>query len=275
MFSWSCYFDISGQIVRNDPISKKVTVSGVAIGDFEEASVRDALRSQPLKWRDTSFESANQVLDVILGFKLPCAVFHSTRRTQSGEKAWSTFWEMGDSFHSIMASIEKGKVGFVKPGTILRYLLFGKCSALLNALLIEHDKSPQVLGSNGRSILRMNWVFDTDIQGDENQETYDEMWRHWGLTSRLPQVLNISPLIGAINFSTEENDSLLLLPDYLAGCFHWSKEMGTKATFCQSEIEDLKSKLVQGNGPLFREYKMEFSEKYPLKIKDNRIVRSD
>jgi len=194
MSSWSYYLDISGQIVRNDPISKNVTVGGVAIGDFEMASVRGALSSQPLKWRDTTVENANQVFDVILGFRLPCAVFHSTRITESGGKGWSTFWEMGDSFHSQMASIEKGKVGFVKPGTILKYLLFSKCSTLLTALLIKHDKSPQVLGPNGRSILKMNLIFDTDIQGDENQETYEEMWRYWGLVSRSPQVLNISPL---------------------------------------------------------------------------------
>jgi len=88
-------------------------------------------------------------------------------------------------------------------------------------------------------------------------------------------ITGVVVLIDGIDFRTEENDSLLLLPDYIAGCFHWSKEMETKATFYQSQIEGLRSKLVQGNGPLFREDKMEFSEKYPLKFKDNHIVLSD
>ena len=63
-------------------------------------------------------------------------------------------------------------------------------------------------------------VPDTDIQGNENQETFKFLWDTYAAESTLLRNLNVRLVLDKVEFRTEQNDPLLLLPDHVAGCLH-------------------------------------------------------
>jgi hypothetical protein len=116
-----------------------------------------------------------------------------------------------------LASLTKGKVGFAKPGTVMRYLAFGRCSSASVGTYLRVKGRPTVLNANGLFILYLKVVCDSDIQGEENQKAFIESWQRWSSNSKLRDGLQISPYIESVEFKTEQEEPMILIPDYIAG----------------------------------------------------------
>ena len=111
----------------------------------------------------------------------------------------------------------KRKVGFAKPGTVMRYYAFGRCSAASVAIYLKLKGRPTILDSNGFSIIYLKVVCDSDIQGEENQRAFIANWSRWASNCKLRKGLQISPYINSVDFKTEQDEPLILIPDYIAG----------------------------------------------------------
>jgi len=98
---------------------------------------------------------------------------------------------------------------------------FGKCLATSLGRYLKSYGRPIILDMNGFSALCLKIICDTDIQGQENREVFIDNWKHWGESTKLIPRLEIKPYIESIEFETEQEQNLLLLPDYLAGYVHY------------------------------------------------------
>jgi len=116
-----------------------------------------------------------------------------------------------------MSSKERSRVGFVKPATVIRYAAFGDCSGPLLAECLKRE-GPAILDSQGRGVAELAVVLVTDIQGDENQDTFKFLWETYPAKSSLLRNLNVGLVLDKVEFRTEQQDPLLLLPDHIAGC---------------------------------------------------------
>jgi hypothetical protein len=86
---------------------------------------------------------------------------------------------------------------------------------------MRREGLPRLVDQHGFGILLLRVIHDLDIQGEDNQDTFSYMWKTWAESTQMRDRLQISPTVDAVEFRTEEDDPVLLLPDYLAGLIHY------------------------------------------------------
>jgi hypothetical protein len=216
MNRYSLFLDISGGTGRKTKNHSFYTVGGVVIatGDVEKA--RAAVRLVGKKWRDTDSSSAIKMAETMLAYSMTI----SATQVRKSQPAWDRFWSDGERFHGFMASAEKSTVGFVKPSNIIRYAAFRDGSAHCLGYCVQRHGLPRIMAPNGLSPLELHVVCDMDIQGQENIDTFRYMWSEYEKHCKIKQVFRVEHKIKA-DLKTEQDEPLLLSPDFVAGCFQW------------------------------------------------------
>lgn len=263
MASWTFYLDISGRLCREDSTNPIITVAGIAIRDSEIDNIRLQIGENISKWRDASCESADIIFNILCKNRFPVVIYQSLRDSKKSKECWEKFWNTGRQYHRTSTSISKQKIGFIKAANVYKYFLFTACEARLTALIIKMRGSPTIYGADGREIIKLSFVLDTDIQGEANQAQFKNNLLRWQEETKLKTVFNISPSIDSIIFSTEQEEPILLLPDYIAGCFQWSNLQPTNR-LKKDSIVNLQECCKSEMGQYFIFYKEEFNIEYPL-----------
>jgi hypothetical protein len=212
--------DIAGRVSKESQFDKFFTVGGAIIPTGAEDNLRAAIGSDTPKWRDSNNRNLSLISDVLKDFNVHCTVV----KIEKAEPAWTAFWNAGDQLYQYLTSRTKPTPGFAKSANILKDWAFGKCLATSLGLYLKYQGRPTILDSNGFSALCLKIICDTDIQGQENREVFIGNWKHWGEITKLTPRLEIKPYIEGIEFETEQEQNLLLLPDYLAGYVHYSSD---------------------------------------------------
>jgi len=216
----SQYYDIAGRVTRESEFDSQLTVGGIIFPTSEEDKVRAAVGDDTPKWKNSNPESLSLIANIVNRCALYCIVL----KIKKSEPAWTDFWNGGERQYQYMSSRTKPKPGFAKSGNVLKYFAFGRCSAIGLGLYLKSRGKPIVLDANGFSVLCLRIVCDTDIQGQENQELFEENWKHWCSATKLTSHFGIKPYLDAVEFKTEQEENVLILPDYLAGYIHYSSD---------------------------------------------------
>lgn len=273
MIGWSFFCDIAGRVTESDP-SSWLTVSAVGIPRDEERSVREELINglgpKLVKWKYSSGEELKFVVDLVQAKPLPSVSVHIQRT----DPEWGTFWKSSREFHSKLTNTTRQKAGFVKGGTVLRYVLFCEAVASLIGMVVREFGAGRVVDSGGLLPLSINLVYDREIEDPESQSSLAEQFSHWAKTSRFRDRLGIAPNVATV-FTTEQEEPLLLLPDFIAGAAHTrllvskgeSSNIDQTLTEAAIELEFIPSRV-------FRESEKRFSDLYPLAFKQGQVVRS-
>jgi len=162
---------------------------------------------------------------------------------------------------------------FMQPGVVMRYYLLSECSALLLGLSIRGGKLSNIIDASGLRSLELEIVADSDIQGDLNKCEFENIWRKWATTTRLRDILHIGPEIDAVRIETEQQDPLLLLPDYLAGVSHYEASVNSvipPIDLPATQIDALFDRLREAAGNRLQQ--CYFDKKYPT---IERTIESD
>lgn len=214
------FYDIAGRVSKESQFDRFFTVGGAIIPTEQEDQARDAIGRDTPKWRDTNDRYLSLVIDILKNFKVYCTVV----KIEKTEPAWSKFWNAGNQQYQYLSSRTKPKPGFAKSANVLKDWAFGKCLATGLGLYLQDQGRPTILDPNGFSILYLKIICDTDIQGQENREVFEDNWKHWCKATKLTPHLEIKPYLDCVEFKTEQEDNLLLVPDYLAGYIHYSSD---------------------------------------------------
>lgn len=215
----SLFYDISGRVSKESQYDTFFTVGGAIIPTGKEDLVRAAIGENTPKWRDTNDLCISVIVDVLKKFTIHCTVV----KIKKTEPAWTDFWGVGDQQYQYLSSRTKPKPGFAKSANVLKDWAFGKCSATGLGLYLKSQGKPVVLDPNGFSALYLKIVCDTDIQGQENRQVFEDNWKHWCRVTKLTPRLEIKPHI-EVEFKTEQEEPLLMLPDYIAGYIHYNSD---------------------------------------------------
>lgn len=253
-------YDISGQVTKESTYDSYFTVGGAIIPTANENRVRDLLKQNIPKWKNATTQSLSIVANTIEENNIYCTVVI----VEKSQPEWDTFWENGKDQHNNLAKKLKAKVGFAKSGNIVRNLSIGRCTIIGLGALIKSIDKPTILDQNGYAVLNLKIICDTDIQGGENQEVYKTSWERWCKNTKVQPALNIKPKLYSIDFMIEQDEPLIFLPDYLAGCIH-CKASGGKTNLPENlkylEVEEF-IKLIESKGKMLIE-SFKFSEIYP------------
>ena len=214
----SLFYDIAGRLSKDSQIDKFFTVGGIIIPTCDEVSIRNAIGRDMPKWTNSNPASLSLIANIFRNHAIHCTVV----KIQKTEPAWTNFWNAGEKQSRHLSSKTKSKTGFAKPANVLKYLSLSKCFAISLGLYIRLQGVPNILDQHGFSALCLKVVCDTDIQGQENQQVLKKDVEDWCKDTSLTTQLEIKPYIEVIEFQTEQEDILLLLPDYFAGYVHYS-----------------------------------------------------
>jgi hypothetical protein len=260
------YIDISGRITQN---SNRITTAAVALSNADESVIKDFIVNKKFpKWRNATIKDVNDIITIILKYQLTCAVFQSTVFSKEAKLFWANFWGKGIDFLNKAYIIDKVSLKELKSPNVLKYYFLGRCISLLIATRMKTMRKI-IYDSHGLKIMRFNIISDTDIQGEENQKFFKYLWEEWSKKTRIKDILGFLPVINEITFETEQDEPLLILPDYLAGLFNWDKNMINNLPFHQNEIDNHKSLIKDGLNILFNFKKEPFKEIYPLDFDPN------
>lgn len=204
--------DISGRISEEKRDADRITAAAVCLPSGALSHVRKKILPQLPKWRDASDADVKLAVDIVLSEALGIGVYSIEK---SGAK-WDQFWTDA----SDIRVRTRGKISFVKAAYQIKCLMFTTSTALACASAI---KTGNVVSASTRQhglSTRETLIFDSEIDGADNVEVFKHIWHVMNAGQPLTESLGIKRTIESVQIVTEQQDRLLLLPDYVAGIAH-------------------------------------------------------
>lgn len=204
--------DISSRIAQERRNADRITAAAVCLPTGALSHIRKRIPSDLPKWRDASDTAVELVSDIVLREALGIAVYSLDK---TGDK-WDQFWADAESKYSEL----RGKVSVVKAAYQIKCLMYVKSIALSFAGAAAGKNL--VLSSNPKHRISTNetLILDKEIDGDYNVEVFQNIWNLLNAGSQLSEELGIRRNFDELRFATEQEDRLLMLPDYVAGIAH-------------------------------------------------------
>ncbi|CAN7537163.1 hypothetical protein LJR066_003647 [Acidovorax sp. LjRoot66] len=205
--------DIAGRFHR-DGANLSVTTGGVAIAADRADYVRSLLPTGLPKWGQCTFAQAKEVGRILARECL--AVGAITRYL--GTTAWERFWEDSAAHESMLNRLQGGKAGLLKPANIARILAFIEGAAVASGHAAYLSKAIETAKANGPITIGQTLIFDDEL-GGESRESFMELWNGARPQSRT-QAVGVTFKTCEVRLTTEQDEPLLMLPDYVAGLHH-------------------------------------------------------
>lgn len=205
--------DIAGQFHRAGT-NLSVTTGGVAIAADRADYVRSLIPPGLPKWGQCNLAQANDVVRIVAR---ECLAIGAVTR-DLGNTAWQNFWEDSADHEAVLNRLQGGKAGLLKPANIARSMALidgavvasGHAAYLSNA--IERAKA------NGPISINQTLIFDDELAG-ESREFFMELWNGARPQSRT-EAVGVTFKTFDVRMATEQDEPLLMLPDYVAGLHH-------------------------------------------------------
>jgi hypothetical protein len=212
--SWTIFSDIAGQVSErvDNPI---VTIAAVAVARADIGEARRQLVAgfggQPRKWRDGRVTGFANIARVATDFQIRTAAWQLYRQSEQ----WRQFYEQAQVFHEEATSRSGERLTFLKGDDSMRMFLFIRASDHLvgNLLKARYPWAPAA------ATIDIEYVVDSDFKTCETRALFQWATTQWAETTALRRLLGVVPRARAY-VETEEEEPLLLLPDYIAGVFH-------------------------------------------------------
>lgn len=205
--------DIAGRFHR-DGANLSVTTGSVAIAADRADHVRSLLPPGLPKWGKCTFAHAKEVGQILARECLAaCAV---TRDLAT--PAWQRFWKDSEDHESMVYRLQGGKAGLLKAANLARTyaLMDGATAASGHAACLS--KAMERAKADGPLTIGQTLIFDDELHG-ESRESFMELWNGARPQPRTQEV-GITFKTCDARFATEQDEPLLMLPDYVAGLYH-------------------------------------------------------
>lgn len=213
--------DIAGRFTR-DGANLSVTTGGVAIASDRADYIRSLLPPGLPKWGRCTLAQAKEVGRIVARECL--AVGAITRDLAT--PAWQRFWEDSAAHEHMLNRLQGGKAGLLKPANIARTMALidgavvasGHAAYLSNAIERANAHGPITIGQT--------LIFDDEL-GGESRESFMELWNGARPQPRT-QAVGVTFKTCDVRLTTEQDEPLLLLPDYVAGLHHCVQLAGAR-----------------------------------------------
>jgi hypothetical protein len=205
--------DIAGRFHRAGS-NLLVTTGGVAIAADRADYVRSLLPSGLPKWGQCTLTQAKDVVQIVARECL--AVGAVTRDLAT--PAWHRFWEDSADHESMLNRVQGGKAGLLKPANIARTIALIDGAVVASGHAAYLSKAIERAEANGPVIIDQTLIFDDEL-GGESREFFMELWNGARPQPRT-QAVGVTFKTCDVRMTTEQDEPLLMLPDYVAGLHH-------------------------------------------------------
>lgn len=240
--------DIAGRVARETHGADTVTVGGVCIPTGAISFIRKKIPNDFPKWRNASDSDIEFILKILLRESL--SISGTVLRKSSN--TWDSFWKDAEATHAKTSQLSSGTMSFVKAATIIKFALFGMSSALATAHAIKIGGIPNSIHRGKKLLIERSLVFDKEIEGKDNLEALVSIVEASNLHQPKMNQLGVCIKTVDVKLSTEQQEPLLLLPDYVAGIVHAA----------HSTVDTLSASNVSNDGARSAKADLQKSKKY-------------
>lgn len=262
--SWTIVCDVAGRVTRGDVASPFVTVAAVAL----TPEVRDAVRGRivrvfdgkPAKWSVAGHAGLSKVIALVSKYSLPVLI----KKVHRAE-AWKKFWRDGDEFGKRMESLVGERTRYLASDAIMKTILFISAFGAMTGYLMAVRRVPEVARPDQRVGVEFTLINDMDIEDAETRRLFASYVEDWPNVTGFMAELGVEPHT-TVRFEHEQDEPLLLLPDYLAGAFHHADERAnlTKPVAPPDQVRATIEAFSRRHGRLLVVQDGAFQDPYPL-----------
>lgn len=208
------FVDIAGRVARSVPGNQYVTAAAVA---YLSDSVVENTGQVPVglpKWRSCTVQGAEDVVSLVSRRAVAIGIYSINKNTEK----WDRFWEDEKPLQEAILRQDNRNAGFVKPANVIKSTLIGGAIAVAmgHALAITPDV---VVDLHGQRLIERTIVCDQEIEDDENLDVFKSNWAHSDSAHPLLLSMGFRVVTKGVDVTSEQNQPLLLMPDYVAGLF--------------------------------------------------------
>jgi hypothetical protein len=204
--------DISSRISQERWNADRITAAAICLPSGALNHIRKRLPPDLAKWRNADERTVKLVSDVILREALGVGVYSIEK---SGE-AWDQFW----TDTSLLNAELRGKISLVRAAYQIKCLLFVKSTTLACASAIKAGNIVQMPRGKHRFATEESFIFDKEIDGADNIEVFKNIWHRQNDSPQLAEQFGIRRNVKEVRLVKEQDEQLLMLPDYIAGIAH-------------------------------------------------------
>lgn len=205
--------DVAGRFHRAGT-NLSVTTGGVAIAADRADYVRSLIPPGLPKWGHCNLAQANDVVRIVAR---ECLAVGAVTR-DLGNTAWQKFWEDSADHASVLNRLQGGKVGFLKPANIARSMALIDGAVVASGHAAYLSNAIERAEANGPITIDQTLVFDDELAG-ESREFFMDLWNGARPQPRTKAV-GVTFKTCDVRMATEQDEPLLMLPDYVAGLHH-------------------------------------------------------
>lgn len=205
--------DIAGRFAR-DGANLLVTTSGVAIATDRADYVRSLLPPGLPKWGRCTFAHAKEIGMIVARECLAVGAVTRDLRTP----AWQRFWEDSAAHELMLNRLQGGKAGLLKPANIARTMALIEGAVVASGHAAYLSRAIERANANGPITIGQTLIFDDEL-GGESRDSFMELWNGTRPQPRTQEV-GVTFKTCDVRLTTEQDEPLLLLPDYVAGLHH-------------------------------------------------------
>lgn len=257
--SWLMFSDLSGQIAAavHSPI---ITAAAVAVPRDAAGSIRTTLRRKVAeKWKYGKLAGLASIVALVEGHDLPAAVFHLH---VSDRAKWAEYFSLGREFAATAERRTGAKMAYLRPDMMLRMELLGLPCAHIVGRLLRAGYRPDAKAHT----IEVEIVADTDLRTGDTEKQFRAALLQWPEITTVTRRLGLRPILRDARCETEQDEPLLMLPDYLAGLYQHAdpraklgKPLVTPAQ-ASTAVWDLRSR---ARDHLYEE-SSDFTDEYPF-----------
>lgn len=205
--------DIAGRFHRAGA-NLSVTTGGVAIAADRADHVRSLLPPGLPKWGQCTLTQAMDVVQIVARECLAVGVVTRDLATP----AWQKFWEDSADYQFVLNRLQGGKAGWLKPANIARTIALMDGAVVASGHAAYLSNAIERANTNGAVTIDQTLIFDDEL-GGESLEFFMELWNGARPQPRT-QAVGVTFRTRDVRMATEQEEPLLMLPDYVAGLHH-------------------------------------------------------
>jgi hypothetical protein len=207
--------DIAGRVSEASANADRVTACTVCLPTGALKQIRRSVVGMP-KWRDCCDDDVIRMINLLHRETLSICVISLAKNVD----AWARFWTEGTEAHQRLSNEARGSISILKPGMLVKYALFSQASTLSVGHAVKLGAIVRASPLARRLQVNESHIYDNDIEGNEATDAFADIWRKRNEHQPLVQSLGLELKARTLRLTTEEQEPLLLLPDYVAGIAH-------------------------------------------------------
>lgn len=254
-------FDASGKVARATEGYETITIAGIAVASGDLDRLRERLPAGAVKWGEATATVSRELIDLALDAAVAVIIV----RVVKSKEAWKEFWDRGDEHHGLLSSQTRGNLPYpAKAEPLIRYALYADTAGPLLAECLKRNRL-ELVDARGQRIVELDVIPDSDVQGAVAIDTFEFLFRSYPERSELLRQLSVRLEVGRVEFKTEEDEPLLLLPDHLAGAVHAGTVGLTPKNMDWRSVADLSSRVTSSSKVDVKntEFDLRYEDLYP------------